>query len=306
VWTAVTHGVLLVTGPLTKSIGRTFHAMAYSAGCLVLICVPCFGLYFSFIPSLWWMISAMVMITIAHDIPAWRGIVATGTFPVLAFLGFVGLIVIAAINDNNSMATFAPARTTTAAVKVNGNLTNFLAANNGEYPLFGLETIDGDFTQLSKFTTEDSATEPDVVMIGDDSLVDLMQLPQGRLAEHLRRIGEAMPDDVIAHRVGDFVFTYHGMSTPPACGSLWTLVLLPDGEMFLNGVQQANIRTVNADGMIETYTSTNIGAALQAQNKLRELYGLPELPDLKSITLDAPVVRANGVREQYPSVSDSP
>ena len=38
------------------------------------------------------------------------------------------------------------------------------------------------------------------------------------------------PEGIIAHRVGDFVFTYHGAAFDGRDARLWTFVMLPDPD----------------------------------------------------------------------------
>lgn len=306
VWTAVTHGVLLLTGKLNWSIGRTFHAMAYSIGCISLMAVPCFGIYFSFVPLLWWMISVMVMLTVAHDIAPWRAIVAAGTFPVIIVLGFIGLFTAGALLGSSSvqrLQTTAVQASTTSATQMSADLQTYLD-DHGAYPAFGLQIIDGDRSKLTDFTMQLSLVDAGDVNIGDVTLEDLMQLPSGRLRERVQAIAEALPSDVIAHRIGDYVFVYHGITKPPQDSALWSMVLIPTDSLRFGGTPVQTIRTVRVDGVVELYDDITFTQALRDQNKRRTANGLPELPDLKSITIFSPVVRQSGKREPFPSVSE--
>jgi hypothetical protein len=102
----------------------------------------------------------------------------------------------------------------------------------------------------------------------------------------------AMPPSVIAHRFGDFVFTYHGAALNSMDPKLWVAVMLPDPAV--NGAPAPG-DTVLLGGADYRVTSTTFGqlpSLLQQQNQHRATLGLPPLPDLTTVTHGNPAVAA--------------
>jgi len=311
-WGLVAHGVLLVTGGAPRTLGRTYHAVCYSLGASALVMVPCFGLYFfAFAPMLWWMVSVIVMLAVGHEkLHTGRSILAGGALPVLILIllvgGFVAMMV-AGISQVQLAAARANSSATASSQQFHSDLQSWAVTHDGAMPAFGLELIGGDPTRLSDFITEISFTEASNTNIGGTTLEGLALLPPGRLRERINAIADQMPDDVIAHRIGDFVFTYHGVTFPPQDGALWTVVMTPSGQANFSMPGTTNMaRVMQADGGLQSYSSVDLSLAMTRQNELRAAHGLEPLPDLQSITLAAPVVRAGGVREAFPVVTDEP
>jgi hypothetical protein len=308
IWALVTHGILLVTGGANWPIQRTFHAICYSIGAAVFFAVPLFGLYFAFIPMLWWMVSALVMVAIGQKVHPGRAILATAVMPilsiVLAYGGLIALFYYSAVNAGATIATQMTVSATTTGQNMRDDLVTLAQANGGVYPKFGLVLLDVGYVTLDEFIMDISFTSVGTVKFGEQSLFDLRSMPSDQLQARTQQIADAMPDDVVAHRIGDVVFTYHGMAFDPTEGALWIMVLAPPrdtpaGTVTFSPDFADQVTVVVADGSTTTLPLDAFAAALEAQNALRLARDLPALPDPLSITLDEPVARATGEREAY-------
>jgi hypothetical protein len=100
---------------------------------------------------------------------------------------------------------------------------------------------------------------------------------------------DATPPGRVAHRFGDYVFTYHGATLGAADPALWTMVMTPAPEANVLGPDTPVVMTA-ASMMIEEHTLKDLPALLVAQNALRATLGLPPLPDLVTVTHASPGV----------------
>ena len=101
---------------------------------------------------------------------------------------------------------------------------------------------------------------------------------------------EAMPDNVVAYRFGDYVFTYHGADLSTPDNLLWIVVMLPDPGVNKTLAPWQTIEVGLADQTVTTFQARYLAEQIRTQNIYRESIGLPPLPDLTTVTHDAPGV----------------
>jgi hypothetical protein len=121
----------------------------------------------------------------------------------------------------------------------------------------------------------------------------LMTFESGTAYEQGQTLGEvALPAGVVAHRLGDYVFTYHGIDPKTDDAGLWLVIASPDpgaNGMLLQGevfAYQAQL----ADGSVLTINAVDWPGALAGQNALRAQAGLAPIPDPQTVTHSAPAV----------------
>src|SRR5205085_1104837 len=73
----------------------------------------------------------------------------------------------------------------------------------------------------------------------------------------------ALPAGVIAHRLGDFVFTYHGVTGNPPDAGLWIVVCSPDPD--LNGTAAGNVIAATVGGWTTMIPPAGLARALARQ-----------------------------------------
>jgi hypothetical protein len=99
---------------------------------------------------------------------------------------------------------------------------------------------------------------------------------------------------VIAHRLGDFVFTHHGAVLNQCDLKLWIVIGAPDpdSDQWSNLANNpATIITVgHADGTVRQFSYMQMPAELASQNQLRAREKLPPLPDPFTVTHGKPAV----------------
>ncbi|HEX9832235.1 MAG TPA: hypothetical protein VGA66_03955 [Mycobacterium sp.] len=114
--------------------------------------------------------------------------------------------------------------------------------------------------------------------------------PRQRRAEQVA--ASAVPVGAIAHRLGDFVFTYHGFDLRDADARLWIVIESwdPDAQMGAVGIQETRIAVGIADGTVTEFDQDQLAAKLTEQNALRETLGLPPLPRPRAVRHGKPAV----------------
>ena len=310
-WGLITHGMLLITGGAQHSIGRTFQAIGYSIGGAAFLAVPLFGMYLGIIPLIWWMVSAIIMITIGQGVHPGRAILATALTPVAVIVivvgGFIALMMLGVSSARTTMVQMSQSGAL-AAQKMSSDLLTASDSNHGAYPAFALELAADDVMKLDQFVNDMSFTDASDIKFGSQALFDLYALSEEEYKARIADIAAMMPPDIVAHRIGDFVFTYHGMAPNRSDNALWVVVAAPPATLqeipdtYAIGIVR-EITVVMADGSSVSHPVELFGAALEDQNRIREANSLPPLPDPRHITLEEPIVRENGEREAYADVS---
>lgn len=293
-WSLVTHGILRLTGGTDRKLRSTAQILCYSTGPNIMIAVPCLGLYLSMVSWIWCAVSAIFMVKETHKVGGGRAALAVLTFPVASsvtvFVLYGWLMF--------RVVTMAGAVPTTAAVTrmVAGetqavvDAVRSFAAANGRYPNHAIElALLGDLG-AGEFVLSSSDTYQEDVPVGPGSLMDFEFAGRSARQEAARAAEAALPDGVIAHRLGDFVFTFHGMRPASADPGLWIVIVSPDPSANATVPFDRWMVVGRADGTIERFSVDVFGAARNRQNALRAQYSLPPLPSPRTITHESPAV----------------
>ncbi len=128
----------------------------------------------------------------------------------------------------------------------------------------------------------------DVPVDGALDLIEFAVLPPTEKQEVVEEAAEALPDGVVAHRLGDFVFTYHGIDLDNAGAGLWVVVMAADPDVAGPALARGPVVVGMADGTVRAIARSRLTEALARQNELRAANGLPALPDPTRLTHDAP------------------
>lgn len=109
VWICSAQMVLRWGNPAGPAMRRTAHAMLYSASPMILGAVPCLGIYIAPFGAIWWMVSAILMLTRLPNVSANRATLAALLLPV----GLVVLSIAAAVIGSYWAASFDMSTMTT-------------------------------------------------------------------------------------------------------------------------------------------------------------------------------------------------
>jgi hypothetical protein len=275
-WGAVAHGLLRLTGRTAGRIGRTYHAICYSSGANVVSAIPCVGPYVGWI---WWAVSAVLMLKTAQQVGAARAALAVLLLPVLAVATVIGLYVWLMVSALATIGTSPWGNPTQETQVVAKAILSYAAQNGGRGPDHAIQLVTGDYLTGSSLVSPATATREDQVPVGKARLDQFLTLAPDQAEAAAQEAIQALPDGVIAHRLGDFVFTYHGLDLSAPDSRLWIVIRSPDPITNAWQAQPPSVQVGLADGTVQEIPAQAWAEKLAAQNAVRAELGLPPLPD---------------------------
>jgi hypothetical protein len=163
--------------------------------------------------------------------------------------------------------------------------------SDGHGPRHAIEHAGDAYLGPGVFLAPGSATKSSSIPLAAGTLAEYAAAALELRGEMTRAAIAALPEGVIAHRLGDFIFTHHGLAPGTADGDLWLVLLWPDPASNPPPATGDRICVGLADGTVEAIDAERFAAARARQNRLRAACGLAPLPDPAIITHDAPAVR---------------
>ena len=220
IWAMVAQALLRLTGPVAYPVDRTMCALAYSTGANAMGAVPCIG---PVIGMLWWMSSAVIMVSRAQRVSVFRSTFAVLALPVCTgAVGFLFVTLMAGwwygVGYSDSYSTGYQTGFISEAVRA------YADSNDGKGPEHAAELVLDGFASPWEFIGDDTDTYTDEVPIGSLTLLDLETASGNRIMRAITEANDAADPDRTAHRVGDFVFTYHGIDLRTAHADLWIVI----------------------------------------------------------------------------------
>lgn len=267
------------------TVGRTIQVICLTGGPMILTAVPCLGFYgLQFVGLVWWMIAASIALRPLHGCSGGRATVATIAPPLIAMAVAIGVVVawFYVVFNSFAMMTARGGAMWAGIDRARANsVGNAIAAEvsllGGSYPTHGVEMLrHGTLTESDLFTSTN--------MINSIS-ARVIDVPLSSFRFDQRAVDDAvasLPAGVLAHRVGDVVFTWHGF-TPGTDGDLWVAVMAPPAGSTA-ATNAASWWAIEADGDVTEVTTVGRLPDLSAQNRLRAGHGLPALPDPETVT----------------------
>lgn len=293
------HGMLKVCGGATRSIGATVEAVCYTCGPLVIVIVPCLGGCLSPVAAIWWLVSAGMALAARHNSQAWQASLAMvlAGLPAMVFglaagwmlfmYSFVG-VPMGAATALRTGVTGAGVGSMAMAWRIE-TLSPFVKT-----PLHAGQFLESGFVRPSAFLTADTTLTLADVPVGSLTLADFSDTIGANLTDAqkqaLAEAAASLPADVIAHRLGDMVFTYHGINPNTAAQDLWVVIAAP---LPANALGSPATVVGKVGSATESFTPDEFPAALTRQNALRARYGLAPLPPPETVTHDQPAVAAD-------------
>ncbi|MCC6679573.1 MAG: YIP1 family protein [Phycisphaeraceae bacterium] len=276
-WGGLAH--LLMFKPTTR-IRRTYQAICYTVGPMCLMAIPCVGFYMIPVGGAWWTICAILALRQAQEIRSLRATIAVGTLPLLTFAGIVALIVLlivqaTRITGNQQIVMLGYALQSYATTSTN--------ASTGQGPAHMLELVNQPntgFINTTQFIDWQTYTTSSKVQLSPNLTLEQFELaPVAQQQTMLQALVQAQPANVVAHRIGDYVFTYHGIDLNNADPGLWLIVYHPDPVVNPSPDPNDDCTVVQADMSNTVFSFSRLSSELAQQNKLRGTLNLPPLPD---------------------------
>lgn len=300
VWTALVHLILRMSGDTPHPFNRTLTAIFYSSGANGLLAIPCMGQYIS---PLWWLVSACIMVKSAQKATGLRASLAVCIPPVLAFAITIGgyiAFMLTVVSTAPWNATAPISQPKAVASSMSSSLISYSQDNNGQLPDHALRLLDNITLSSSDFSTYTdptyfpgnipSSSPSSFQTFGKFTIEEFEVAPTATQSLYIDS-WLASNANVIAHRIGDFVFVYHGINVEQADTGLWLYIMQPHSDKYAP-VNAVNTYYVGlADGSVSSFPKASLSSELAAQNTLRKSAGLPPLPEtLLDATESDPIV----------------
>lgn len=296
VWAAMSHLILRMTGGTEHTISRSIHAVCYATPGFVLTAIPCIGGNAAPLSLIWWGCVASLMLQAGYGVRAWRAWVAGIIPPVVLGVVAFGALIWMFVAFGNMQSSWQGYPQNRHGAETLGEAI-LREANAGEPPRHVASVIADSTWMSTSLLGLDRALDPAAIAVGDLTLADFDRdwsavTREGRerweimLRVAAEEAAAALPEDVIAYRLGIFVFTYPSIPWPPPDGDLWILVesrTLPQGL-----TSPVLFVAMEADGDIVEFAPADMAVRLAAQNQLRSQHGLPALPDPATVTHERP------------------
>jgi hypothetical protein len=284
VWGGVTHGMLcLLTSPAAGP-RRTYQALCYSGGANLLTAVPCLGMY---VGSVWWVVSAIVMVKDGQRVTGGRAALAVLTFPILAFGAIVTFYVWQFVWFIPSMAPGSWGMQVETRYVLDA-IVSYAEDHRGHGPGHACELLVGEYLTADDFVILASDTMVADAQVGDITLAQFANLAVDRRIMTAKQVADALPDDTVAHRLGDYVFTYHGVDLADPDPRLWVVICWPDPDVNTANMSQNFVYVGMANGATDSLPPGTFAATLAQQNSNRARAGLAPLPDPQTVTHGRP------------------
>lgn len=296
VWGLTIHGLLRITGETAGGLGRTYQAVFYGSGANVGSALPCIGIYVGWI---WYLISTVIMVKARQRVSKLRAAFATVALPVSILAGTMGLYVWFFLSVISGIPTTGPAAgfpfaATMPVGQISRTILDAVLIYAGDHDRMGpdhaAELVARGYLHASDLILPGSRTKVDQIAIGETTLAGLESLRREPARKQARAAAAKLPPNTVAHRLGDWVFTYHGITlNPPPDGQLWLVVQCLDPDA---NPQRAStdILVWCADGTSLSLSDSSFASMLRKQNSLRQGLGFPSLPDPRQVTHSRPAV----------------
>ncbi len=287
-WAMLAHALLRLTGGGVGPLRRTCHAVYYGAGAGVLTIVPCFG---SMVGWIWWGVSATIMLKETQGVRTLRAACAIFAGPVVVCAAVLGLWVVTMVMAISGAAGAVPAVNQTS--QLNWAILQYATQHAGVGPEHAIVVSTstrlagfGPGAQVS-FVNPTSQTADTDIPVLNETLKDFTAAAPSQQFSAMAKMIDNMPKGVVAHRFGDFVFTYHGGKLSNR-DRLWVVVMLPDPSVNPTPDPSDPIYIAQANYQLTEVTIGELPELLKKQNQHRATLGLPPLPDLITVTHENP------------------
>ncbi|MHC4826235.1 MAG: hypothetical protein ACYTEY_06705 [Planctomycetota bacterium] len=295
----VAHAVLRLGGRPQHTVDRTIQAVGYSAGAGAVSAVPCVG---PFVGWIWWLVSAAIMVRAGQRVSGGRSSTAVLILPVMVLLAISGLAGLLSwwsssmFGGGGVMAGQGWTPESQQTFALNNSLLQYSWQQNRSGPDHAIELVlvgslgvwQG--TPGAPFCQVGTKTTPADIPVGDGTLQDFLAMGMSGKLGATKTLLESRPEGIIAHRVGDFVFTYHGATLGGNDSNFWTVVMVPDPGVNGTPALEDPVQIGTDRYMVTEITYGELAQSLQEQNAYRKTLGLAPLPDLTTVTHEQPAV----------------
>lgn len=293
----VMHAALAVTGRTQHGVRGTMEVMGYASAAALLSAPPCLGAYIAPLALVLQGVFAGVMLCVRQRVACWRAVIALAPIGVAIVL----IMTWGSVAPAHSLMRMSTRARTGAVTSALGHetLRAMWELERYERTRGGPAAHGADLMRMGYFRPEDfvgaqmrhSGMNPHRVLPAHESQA---------LRTRWEAQALAMPSDVVAHRVGQFVFVHHGVSAAQASLGVWEVITAPDpvSEDILGTMP--NPKTGVFDGRVlvvkrgqrwwTEIAAVDVASELVAQNALRAKEGLAPIPDPFTVLEGSPAM----------------
>ncbi|TVQ32082.1 MAG: YIP1 family protein [Phycisphaeraceae bacterium] len=277
----LTHGILRLTGPTDAGLGVTLRTLWYAQGPMILVAIPCCGLYFGWAFSIWMAVSAAIMLTVAQGVSGGRAALAAVAPPLLFLLLIFAVYSAVVFFSLNSVRNFTPGPVTIGASDISQAILDDAALYEGG-PMHVLEVVsDGGLNEMSFIAASGNTVS---FPIGSPFRID--SLTDSQLLDRADRLRNDEPFYIF----GDLLFLHRGVDYTAAPTDLWLAV---DDPRVVQAARSGGRLTLNchrANGDKMLIFAADWDEAIQDQNLLRTNLGLEPIPALEDLPARPPIM----------------
>lgn len=293
----VSHGILRITGDTRHGLRGTMQAVGYSSACASVSIVPCLWLILIPLALVLQCVFAGMMLSVIQRVSWWRAALAVAPMALVPGGVYVGGTFAPGLVALHSMHQAAASMLEGETQAMRYELDAF-EVSHGAPASHGLDLVERGTARVEFFV------RAQVMFGGGGVFYPLTPHIESQLRQRWDAQRSAMPKDVIAHRMGQFVFTHHGQSAQSntrlwSNSKLWILIgaPIPVSEDILGTFRgtghaafDGSMVAVTRGGQTEWFAKWDIPNALAAQNAVRAREGLPPLPNPFTILEGSPAV----------------
>jgi hypothetical protein len=296
----VSHAVLRLGGRPQHALDRTIQAVGYSAGAGAVSAIPCVGPFAGWI---WWMVSAVIMVRAGQQVSGGRATAAVLALPVMLIViigGLAGMVAWWASSAFGGGGFGGPGFTAQSqqTYALSSSLIQHSWQGNRAGPEHAIELILVGYVGAwawggsagSPFCQQGTKTTAQDIPVGNATLEDFLAMNTSKKLGAAMALLEALPDGIIAHRLGDFVFTYHGAPLSGSDPQLWVVVMVPDPDVNGKPAPRDAVHIGTDSYSVTEIPFGELAKALKEQNAYRKTLGLAPLPDLRTVTHERPAL----------------
>ena len=232
-WGLITHGLLCMTGSTAGGIGRTYQAIGFSSGANIFTAVPCLSFYIAPIGWIWWSVSSVLMLQEGQKVSGGRAAFAGLTPPLLAIVIVIGAAIYSVMFAMSGMKTAISSMSNlsqASIAEISQAIVDHAANNSGQGPDHAARLIISDDVAITStdFVIQPTTTNITTIVVGNRRMFDLEYIDADNQALAVQAAADALPVNIVAHRLADLVFTYHGIDLTNADPNLWIVITSHD------------------------------------------------------------------------------
>jgi len=180
------------------------------------------------------------------------------------------------------------ARASSQALPVQTALQIYVGNNAGQWPAHASYLIINGYLSSSDLLNASHISGSNVP-VADTTLNDFDTLTTERQKAVVQAAAAALPKGVVAHRLGDYVFTYHNIPRADMTQPVW-LFIRWSNDIPISTIHNQQIVVGLLNGTTKVYSPGQFASELVNQNRLRASLKLPALPHPKDVTHTQPAV----------------